>query len=95
MKISVEEVRHVANLARLSFDGEAEEKLGRELADIIAFADKLGDLDTDGVEPSAHAVSVQNVFREDVVQPSFDRDKLLENAPSAQDGCYLVPKVVE
>ncbi len=95
MKISKEEVLHVALLARLKLsDGEAE-ALTKDMENIIGFANKLSELDTEGVVPTAHAIPMSNAFREDVVKPSYDRDAMLANAPSAEDGGYTVPKVVE
>ncbi|MGE4283613.1 MAG: Asp-tRNA(Asn)/Glu-tRNA(Gln) amidotransferase subunit GatC [Clostridia bacterium] len=95
MQISKTQVEYVANLARLNLTEEEKERLTVEMENIIAFADKLNELDTTGVEPTAHAIPIQNVFREDVVEPSFDRDKILQNAPSQEDGCFKVPKIVE
>ena len=95
MKISKEEVLHVALLARLKLsDGEAE-ALTKDMENIIGFANKLSELDTEGVVPTAHAIPMSNAFREDVVKPSYDRDAMLANAPSADEGGYTVPKVVE
>ncbi len=95
MKISKEEVFHVALLSRLKFsEGEAE-ALAKDMESIIGFANKLNELDTEGIVPTAHAIPMSNAFREDVVKPSFDRDEMLKNAPSALGGGYTVPKVVE
>lgn len=95
MKITVDEVKHVAKLARLYLSEEETEQMTADMGGIIDFADQLNELSTDGVEPSAHAVPVQNVFREDELLGSFDREKLLQNAPQRDEGCYLVPRVVE
>ncbi|MDK2933193.1 MAG: aspartyl-tRNA(Asn)/glutamyl-tRNA(Gln) amidotransferase subunit [Clostridiales bacterium] len=65
MKITREQVEHVANLARLNLTEEEKERLTSEMESIIAFADKLNELDTSEVEPTAHAIPIQNVFRED------------------------------
>ena len=62
---------------------------------IVDFAGQLEEIDTEGISPMAHVLPVQNAFREDVVQPSYDRAALLANAPSAQEGCLWVPRVVE
>ena len=89
MKITTEDVKYVAKLARLKVtDAEAMES-------IINFADMLAELDTASVAPTNHAMQVQNVFREDVVTGSYDRADILKNAPAQEAGCYLVPKVVE
>ncbi|MBE7048327.1 MAG: Asp-tRNA(Asn)/Glu-tRNA(Gln) amidotransferase subunit GatC [Ruminococcaceae bacterium] len=95
MKISKEEVFHVAKLARLKFSDSEAEALSADMESIIGFANKLNELDTEGVVPTAHAIPMSNAFREDVIKPSFDRDAMLQNAPSAEDGGYTVPKVVE
>ena len=55
----------------------------------------LSEIDTQSIAPTNHAMKVQNVFREDIIKPSYDRDDILKNAPSQEGGCYLVPKVVE
>ncbi len=95
VKITKEQVEHVAKLARLNLTEAEKERLTGEMENIIAFADKLNELDTSGIEPTAHVIPIQNVFREDVVKPSFDREKILANAPTKEDGCYKVPKIVE
>ncbi|MFU0800824.1 MAG: Asp-tRNA(Asn)/Glu-tRNA(Gln) amidotransferase subunit GatC [Xylanivirga thermophila] len=95
MKVSIKEVEHVANLSQLILNDDEKEKVAHDLSEILEYADKLSELDTDGIQPTIHVLHMQNVFREDVVKPSMDRDVLLENAPDAQDGCFKVPKVVE
>lgn len=95
MKITKEEVKYVANLARLNLSEAEAERLQTEMGDIIAFADTLAGLDTEGIEPTNHAIRVENVLREDENRPSYDREALLGCAPAKQAGCYTVPKVVE
>ena len=95
MKITKEEVKYVANLARLNLTEDEAERLQTEMADIIAFADTLSNLETDGIEPTNHAIRVENVLREDECRDSYSRDALLGCAPEKQAGCYTVPKVVE
>lgn len=95
MKITKDDVMYVANLARLNVSDEEADKLTTEMESIIAFADMLGEVDTEGIEPTNHAMKVSNVFREDIVTESYDRDELLANAPDKQAGCFCVPKVVE
>lgn len=95
MNISKEEVLHVAKLARLKLSDDEAASLAKDMESIIGFADKLNELDTEGVVPTAHAIPMSNAFREDVVKPSYDREAMLQNAPSAEDGGYTVPKVVE
>ncbi len=95
MKISTEQVEYVAKLARLNLNEEEKAKLTKDMENIINFADKLNELDTNGVEPTALVIPIQNVFREDIAKDSYDREKILANAPSQEDGCFKVPKIVE
>ena len=95
MKISKEEVLHVANLARLKLSDQEAEALSKDMESIIGFANKLNELDTTDVVPTAHAIPMSNAFREDVVKPSYDRDEMIKNAPAADYSGYTVPKVVE
>lgn len=95
MKISKEEVLHVAKLARLNLSEEETEKLRSDMESIIEFANTLNELDTEGVLPTAHARPMSNAFREDVIKESYQRDEMLKNAPEAEDGGFAVPKVVE
>ena len=92
MKITKEQVLHVAALARLKFTPEEEEMFRTQLGDIIDLADKLNDLN---VEPTAQVLQIQNVYREDVRKDSYPREKILANAPEQSDGCYIVPKIVD
>ena len=94
-KITIQEVEHVANLARLTFDEEQKEKLAEQLARILDYIEQLNELDTEGVEPTSHAIPVKNVVRPDVVSPSLTQDEALANAPSNVDGLFEVPKIVD
>lgn len=95
MKITRETIDHVAGLARLNLDEKERDRLTVEMADIISWVDKLSELDTTGVKPMEHVIPIRNVLREDEARNSYDRDKILANAPSSEDGCFKVPKVVE
>lgn len=95
MQVSKQEIEHVAKLARLNLTEQEKDKFSNEMSGIITFVDKLNELDTTGVEPTAHVIPIQNVFREDNIEPSYNREKILQNAPSQKEGCFLVPKVVE
>lgn len=95
MKITREMIENVANLARLNLTEQEKEKLTLEMGSIISYVDKLNELDTSDIEPTSHVFPIKNVLREDVVKESFDREKILANAPSQEDGCFKVPKVVE
>lgn len=93
MKVTTEQIKHVAELARLKLTDEEVKSLGMEA--IIEFADKLSELDAQQIAPTNHVSDIYNVFREDVEVPSYDRDDILKNAPAKARGCVLVPKVVE
>ena len=95
MKITRETIEHVAKLARLNLTEEEKDRLTLDMADIINYVDKLNELDTTGVEPLSHALPLTNVMREDKTTPSYDREKILVNAPAIEDGCFKVPKVME
>jgi aspartyl-tRNA(Asn)/glutamyl-tRNA(Gln) amidotransferase subunit C len=95
MKITVKDVEYVADLSQLTLTDKEKEQFAQDLDKILDSADKLKELDTEGVEISAHVLPLMNIFREDKEQPSMDRDLILKNAPEAQDGCFKVPKVVE
>ena len=95
MKITTDDVLSVAKLARLNVTEDEAQKLTGDMESIITFADMLSEIDTSLIAPTNHAMKVQNVFREDKVTGSYDREDILKNAPSQDSGCYLVPKVVE
>lgn len=95
MEINDKLVSYVAELAHLKIDDAQRAQAAADLARMIGYVDKLSELDTAGVEPMSHAFPVVNVFREDEVKPSMERDLILKNAPAVKDGCFLVPKTVE
>lgn len=95
MSITNKDVEYVANLARLTLNQDEIEKMTKELSAIIDFANKLSELNTDNVEATAHVLDLKNVFRKDVVQNSYDREEILKNAPTHNDECFKVPKIVE
>jgi aspartyl-tRNA(Asn)/glutamyl-tRNA(Gln) amidotransferase subunit C len=95
MKITVDDVEHVARLARLELS-ETERNLFAEQMDaILGYVDTLKELNTEGIHPTSHAVPVENAFREDVVRPSIGIEKAFANAPDRADSFYRVPKVIE
>jgi aspartyl-tRNA(Asn)/glutamyl-tRNA(Gln) amidotransferase subunit C len=95
MEITREVIQHVAKLSRLKLSEEELIRFTDEFKSILRYVEKLNELDTSNERPTDHIFDVKNVFREDVVQSSFDRDKLLENAPTKSNGYFHVPKVVE
>ncbi|TWH57592.1 aspartyl/glutamyl-tRNA(Asn/Gln) amidotransferase subunit C [Desulfitobacterium sp. LBE] len=94
VKISREEVEHVAFLARLELTEEELVTNTEQLNSILDYAAMLEKLNTDDIKPTAHAVPLHNVLREDQVKPSMAREKVLANAPNAQDGFFKVPRIV-
>ena len=94
MSITRSDVEKVALLARLQLSEAEIEQMTQDLGNILAYIDQLAELDTDAVEPMAHAVELTNVFREDEVQPSLPREAALGNAPKADDECFRVPAVL-
>ena len=94
MKISVDEVEHVAKLARLAVSPDERQHLTEQMNRILLYMEKLNQLDTSLVVPTSHAVELQNVFREDRVQESLPRNECLENAPEANEAEFIVPRVI-
>jgi aspartyl-tRNA(Asn)/glutamyl-tRNA(Gln) amidotransferase subunit C len=94
MSITAEQVRHVADLARLRIAEGDVDKLARQLAAILAYMQTLEQVDTHGVPATSHAVDLTNAFREDQRKPSLPREDALANAPDPRDGGFGVPKVI-
>jgi len=94
MALSRKEVLHVAELARLSLGAEEVEVFTRQLNDILAYVEKLQELDTEGVAPLAHVIPVFNAFREDEVKEGLPGEEALANAPAREEGSFLVPRVI-
>ena len=93
--ISDETIEYVGILAKLELTGEEKEVAKKDMGRMLDYIDKLGELDTTGVEPMSHVFPVQNVFREDVVTNSDTRESILKNAPGEKDGMFVVPRTVE
>ena len=94
MSLSRDEVVKVSLLARLQLADDQVDRFTGQLGQIVQYVQQLAELDTDGVEPMAHALDVTNVFRPDKVRPSFDRAEMLAAAPHHDDECYRVPAVL-
>ena len=94
MGLTRADVEKVALLARLQLTEAELETMTDQLGQIVGYVDQLGEVDTEGVEPMAHAVEVVNVFAEDRVEPSLPRELALANAPRHNDRGYLVPAVL-
>lgn len=95
MKVTEKEVSNVAMLSRLAFSPEEMTEYAEKFSAIIDYMDILQKADTENVPPTAHALPMQNVLREDVVRPSIDRELALLNAPEKEDGYFKVPRVME
>lgn len=95
MNISIEQVQHVAALARLKLTDQEQHLFAGQMGAILGYAETLNSIDTTGVVPTSHAVPVENVFREDVVTPPLGVDKALNNSPDRAGSFYRVPKVIE
>jgi len=94
MAISQEEVQKVALLARLLLNPQEVDLMTSQLGQILDYMALLKEVNTEGVEPMAHAVEMANVFREDRVEPSLPRELALANAPKRDEECYRVPAVL-
>lgn len=95
MRITPEEVDRIASLSMLSLDEEKRRMLQQDISEILEHAERLNELDTDGVEPTTYILCQQNVWREDKQGQVWERKDMLRNAPEKEDGCFVVPKVVE
>ncbi len=95
MRITRIDVEHVAQLARLRFSEDQLALFTEQLNTLLSYFDKLQEVDTRGIEPSTHAVSLCNAFREDLSRPSIVEDEALRNAPASERGCFKVPKIIE
>lgn len=95
MKITKQEVDHVANLARLELSEEEGVRFTDQLSNILTYVEKLNELDTNGVEPTSHVLDITNVMREDVPMPGLTQERALANAPEKTAGHYKVPKIIE
>ena len=90
------DVDKTAELARVELDGDSKRRLKSDMARIVAYVDKLAELDVEGVEPTSHAIPLSNVIRDDKKSPSLPREEILSNAPATVDGELVkVPPVIE
>jgi aspartyl-tRNA(Asn)/glutamyl-tRNA(Gln) amidotransferase subunit C len=94
-EINEAQVRHVAKLSRLKLTDEQAALYTRQLGSILDYIKKLNELDTAGVEPTAHAAPLRSVLREDVARPGMGVDKVLQNAPDSDGEFFKVPRVLE
>lgn len=95
MSINREQVRKVANLARLEITADEEEQLTAQLSSILDYFEQLSELDTTDVPPTTRAIDVSNITRPDVLQPYPDRDALLGEAPEQDGDFFKVPQILQ
>lgn len=94
-RIQEEQVKHVANLARLAITDEEAKMFTEQLDKIITFAEQLNELDTTGVKPTTHVLDMKNVLREDKASKGLPIEEVLKNAPDHEDGQIRVPSIIE
>ena len=89
------DINHVALLARLELTDSEKDLFSRQVGDIIDYMKKLNELDTSGIEPTAHVLPLKNVFRDDKTRESLPQVKAMQNAPDQSEGFYRVPRIIE
>lgn len=94
MKISKDEVKRIARLAKLEFEDDALVAMQHDLERIVGFVEKLAEVDVTGVAETAHVQDMANVFRDDKVGKQLSNEEALANAPSRKMGYFSVPKVI-
>jgi aspartyl-tRNA(Asn)/glutamyl-tRNA(Gln) amidotransferase subunit C len=94
MRLTLEQVEHIAELAKLSLTDLEKESYREQLSAILEYAEILQALDTEAIPPTASVLPLQNVMRDDVVVPSYPREDILDNAPDAQEGSFRVRAIL-
>lgn len=95
MKLSREEVKHIAELARLALDEQEVLLYQEQLSSILEYFGRLQQLDTGAIPPTATVLPIRNVMRDDEEALSSSQEEILANAPAADEGCFIVPAVLE
>ena len=93
-RLSREDAAYVARLARLDLTDQELDTYAAQLATVLEHAAAVALLDTQGIDPTSHPLPLRNVFRSDEVRPSLDRDEVLRQAPSSEDGRFRVPRIL-
>jgi len=93
-RLDRDDILRIARLAHLALTTDELDTLGRQVTDILAYAEQIREADTSGVPPTDHPLDSPPIWREDVVSPSLDRDAVLDGAPDAAAGLFKVPKVL-
>ena len=94
-RISKDQVKHVANLARLAITDDEAVLLTQQLDAIITFAEQLNELDTENVKPTSHVLDMKNIMREDIPKKGLENEEVVKNAPDHADGYISVPSILE
>lgn len=92
--LSPDEVAHVAHLARLELEPEEVARYAGQLSAVLDHVEAIRRLDLSGLPPTSHPLELENVLRDDVVRPSLPREVVLDAAPAAENGCFLVPRIL-
>lgn len=93
--ITIKEVEKVARLARLALSDDEKEMFTKQLSDIVGYVELLSEVNTDDVEPMAHAIPMTNVVRDDIAENNYDREEMLAISPYEEDGFIRVPRITE
>ena len=93
--LTADQVRKVAKLARLQLSESDVARFTQQLGQVLGYVEMLNELNTDGVEPLAHPLEIENVLREDVPTSSLTREAALSNAPKSDGRCFLVPQILD
>jgi aspartyl-tRNA(Asn)/glutamyl-tRNA(Gln) amidotransferase subunit C len=94
-RISAEEVEHIASLARLELGAEEVTAMARDMDRVLGYVATLDELDTSGIEPTAHAIALQTPVRLDEAVPGMDPELAVEGAPQSAGTAFVVPKVLD
>lgn len=95
MKLTLEEVKHIAELARLQLTDDEMARYAEQLSDILDYAARLQSIDTSGISPTERVSSAGNVLRKDEARPGLSQQELLDNAPETEKGQFRVPPILE
>ena len=91
--ITIQDVEHVAKLARLEITDEEKVKFSKQLGDVLKYVEQMNEVDTTNVEPLSHVVDFNNVMREDEIHYDCSKEELMMNAPEEENGFFKVPKI--
>lgn len=91
--ITIQDIEHVAKLARLDLTEEEKVKFSKQLGDVLKYVEQMNEVDTSNVEPLSHVVDFNNVMREDEIHYDCSKEELMMNAPEEENGFFKVPKI--